>query len=140
MVNTDMIFHVPGHWRVFVLDDTEDRLRWFRERMPQMHFATTATAALEVLSTEHFDLVFLDHDLSFMGAGFPERLHGNGKEVARYLARTNFAGRIVIYSRSEQPSAMAKILPQATVSAYGDFDIILQKTAQKPTRGTAGSD
>jgi len=61
-----MTFRVPSDCRVFVLDDTQDRLDWFRERLPQMRSATTSAAALEILSTEHFDLVFLDHDLSFM--------------------------------------------------------------------------
>ena len=119
-----MTFHVPAHWRVFVLDDTEDRLRWFRERIPQMRFATTSAAALEILSTEKFDLVFLDHDLSFMDAGFPDRQFGNGKEVARYLARTGFAGRVVIHSKNEDGvKAMRKLLPGATVARYESFEI-----------------
>jgi|ERR1700675_1545412 len=119
-----MTFHVPSHWRVFVLDDTEDRLRWFRERIPQMRFATTSAAALEILSTEKFDLVFLDHDLSFMDAGFPDRQFGNGKEVARYLARTGFAGRVVIHSKNEDGvKAMRKLLPGATVARYESFEI-----------------
>jgi CheY-like chemotaxis protein len=97
--------------------------------MPRMRFAMSATTALEILSTEPFELVFLDHDLSFMDAGFPERLHGNGKEVARYLARTNFAGHVVIHSHSDQAATMAKILPQATVCRYGDFDVTTAQSA-----------
>lgn len=124
-----MTFTVPSHWRVFVLDDTEDRLRWFRERIPQMRFAKTSQAALEILSTEHFDLIFLDHDLSFMDAGFPERQFGNGKEVARYLAYSKFAGRIVIHSHADQAQAMAKILPQAVVCRFDALEI----TAEPPT-------
>ncbi len=119
-----MTFTVPKHWRVFVLDDTEDRLSWFRQRVPGFRYAKTADEALRILSTEKFDCVFLDHDLSWIDAGFPERQHGNGKEVARYLARTNFAGRVVIHSRSEQAPAMARILPQAIVVRFGDFDLV----------------
>jgi len=118
-----MIFHVPSNWRVFVLDDTDERIRWFRQRLLKMRYAKTAEAALNILSTEVFDLVFLDHDLDWMDAGFPNRLHGNGKEVARYLARTKFAGRIVIHSKSDQAETMGKILPQATIARFGDFDI-----------------
>jgi CheY-like chemotaxis protein len=126
-----MVFHVPAHWRVFVLDDTEDRLTWFRKRLPEMSYAKTAERALEILSTEAFDLVFLDHDLSFMDAGFPERQHGNGKEVARYLARTNFAGRVVIHSKNEDGvKVMAKTLPQATIARYESFDIEITAPAR----------
>lgn len=116
---------------MFVLDDTQARLDWFRERLPQgkMRFAKTAAAALEILSTEHFDLVFLDHDLSFMDAGFPERQFGNGKEVARYLAYSKFAGRIVIHSHSDQAQAMAKILPQAAVCRFDCLEISIAQSA-----------
>jgi CheY-like chemotaxis protein len=121
-------FHVPSKCRVFVLDDTEDRLSWFRQRLPNMRYAKTAEDALGILSAEHFDLIFLDHDLSWMDAGFPSRLHGNGKEVARYLARTGFCGRIVIHSKSDQAETMAKILPQATIARFGEFDIALAES------------
>ncbi len=119
-----MTFRIPSHWRVFVLDDTEDRISWFRSKLANVRFAKTCDEALEILSTEKFDMVFLDHDLSWMDAGFPDRLHGNGKEVARYLARTQFSGKIVIHSRSDQAEAMAKILPQATVVPFGEFEIV----------------
>lgn len=120
-----MIFTVPPHWRVFVLDDTDDRLRWFRERVPQIREAKTAEAALEILSAEQFDLVFLDHDLSWVDAGFPDRQHGNGKEVARYLARTNFQGRVVIHSKNDVGVvAMKKLLPTATVARFDEFEIV----------------
>lgn len=108
-----------------MLDDTEDRISWFRSKLPKVRFAKTCDEALEILSSEKFDLVFLDHDLSWMDAGFPDRMHGNGKEVARYLARTRFVGKIVIHSRSDQADAMAKILPQATIARFGEFDINL---------------
>jgi hypothetical protein len=125
-----MTFHVPSGWRVFVLDDTEDRLKWFRARLPQMREAKTAKAALEILSAEKFDLVFLDHDLSFMDAGSPDRQFYNGKEVARYLARTQFSGRVVIHSKNEDGvKAMAKLLPAATIARFDEFDIITAASA-----------
>jgi hypothetical protein len=118
-------FHVPEHWRVFVLDDTEDRLSWFRQRLHKMRYAKTAEAALQILSVETFDLIFLDHDLSWMDAGYPKRQHGNGKEIARYLARTKFSGRVVIHSKNEDGvKAMAKLLPAAAVERFGDFEIV----------------
>lgn len=119
-----MIFHVPANWRVLVLDDTEDRLSWFRQRLPKLCCAKTAQAAIKMLSSEHFDLVFLDHDLNWMDAGFPNRQFDNGKEVARFLALTKFPGHVVIHSKSDQAQVMAKILPQATVQRFGDFEIV----------------
>lgn len=130
-----MIFHVPAHWRVFVLDDTEDRIRWFRQQMPNMRYAKSAQAALDILSSEHFDMVFLDHDLSFMDAGFPDRQFGNGKEVARYLAYSKFAGKIVIHSHSDQASAMAKILPQAKVCRFDALEIIASESSSAAAAG-----
>jgi CheY-like chemotaxis protein len=118
-----MTFDIPSHWSVFVLDDTEERIAWFRSKLPNVRFAKTCDEALEILSSEKFDFVFLDHDLSWMDAGFPDRLHGNGKEVARYLARTKFPGKVVIHSRSDQAEAMTKILPHATVARFGEFEI-----------------
>lgn len=131
---SSQVFQVPDHWRVFVLDDTEDRLRWFRKRLPGMREAKTAEQALEILSTEQFDLVFLDHDLSWEDAGFPDRQHGNGKEIARYLARTNFAGRIVIHSKNEDGvKVMAKTLRSAhlepTIARFDSFEITAARSA-----------
>lgn len=101
--------------------------------MPNMRCAKTADAALEILSTETFDMVFLDHDLSFMDAGFPERQHGNGKEIARYLARTGFAGKIVIHSKNEDGvRVMAKTLRAAepVIARYESFEIVTSSPAQ----------
>lgn len=119
-----MTFHIPTGFRVFVLDDTQDRLDWFRKRMPQMREAKTAREAMEILAAEKFDMVFLDHDLSFLDAGFPERQFDNGKEVARYLAITKFAGKVVIHSKNEDGvKAMKKSLPHADVARFDDFEI-----------------
>jgi hypothetical protein len=119
-----MTFHIPASWRVFVLDDSEERLEWFRARVPQMRAAKTASAAIALLSEETFDVVFLDHDLSFMDAGFPDRQFDNGKEVARFLEISKFAGRVVIHSKNEAGvAAMKKILPEARIARFDDFEI-----------------
>jgi CheY-like chemotaxis protein len=123
-----MIINISSSWSVFVLDDTDDRISWFRTKLPNMQHAKTCDEALEILSSHRFDIVFLDHDLSWLDAGFPDRQHGNGKEVARYLLRTQFAGQIVIHSRSDQASVMAKILPRAIVAPFGEFDITLDSS------------
>lgn len=122
-------FRIPQHWRVFVLDDSEDRQQWFRERIPTAKSAKTTVDAIALLSSEKFDLVFLDHDLSWLDAGFPDRQFGNGKEVARYLARTGFAGRVVIHSKSDEAETMHRILPAAIRERFGDFEITVERAA-----------
>lgn len=118
-----MTFNIPQSWPVFVLDDCEDRISWFRQRLRNVQFAKTSAAAVKLLSRQDFKVAFLDHDLHWMDAGFPNRQHGNGKEVARYLATHGFEGIVVIHSRSEQAEVMAKILPHAKVCRFGHFDI-----------------
>lgn len=133
LIAAKMIFHVLDAWRVFVLDDTEERLHWFRERLPRMREAKTAKEAIEILAAEKFDLIFLDHDLSWMDAGFPDRQFDNGKEVARYLAWTSFPGRVVIHSKHEDGvAAMKKLLPQATVARFDEFEIVIESSAGAP--------
>ena len=125
------MIQVPSNARVFVLDDTQERLFWFRQNLKGVaayRDASTADRALEILSTETFDVVFLDHDLCWEDAGFPDRQHGNGKEIARYLARTKFAGRVIIHSKNEDGvRAMQKYLPQASIARYGDFEIVIAR-------------
>jgi hypothetical protein len=68
---------------------------------------------------------FLDHDLGFLDAAYPGRLHDNGKEVARYLAIKKFPGIVVIHSLNEVGAqAMKRYLPQAHIAPYGSFDIV----------------
>ena len=119
-------FSIPTSWSVFVLEDTVDRIAWFRQQIPQAVFATSCSKALEILSTQDFKIVFLDHDLGFLDAAYPERLHGNGKEVARYLARTGFPGVVIIHSKHEAGASAMKVhLPQASLAPFGTFEIEL---------------
>ena len=125
-----MVLSVPERARVFVLDDSEDRIQSFRTWLPQMRSAKTAAEAMEILEEEPFDFVFLDHDLHWLDAADLSRQHGNGKEVARYLRIRNFAGRVVIHSRNVEAAAlMKKILPQATLAPFGDFSIVMSQGA-----------
>jgi hypothetical protein len=40
-----MIFTIPANWRVLVLEDMEQRITWFRQRLLNATFATTAAQA-----------------------------------------------------------------------------------------------
>lgn len=134
MVSTKQKVSVPAGARVFVLDDTEDRLAWFREYVPGVRTAKTAHGAIEILAVDlaAFDMIFLDHDLGFLDAADPTRQHGNGKEVARFLAIRKFAGKVVIHSRNvDAVPFMKKILPNATIAPYGDFEISFTAAAAR---------
>lgn len=121
-----MTFKIPDSWPAFVLEDTADRIAWFRQQIPHAVIATSCNEALDLLSTQEFKIVFLDHDLGFLDAAYPERLHGNGKEVARYLARTGFPGVVIIHSKHEAGANAMKVhLPQASLAPFGTFEIEL---------------
>lgn len=119
-----MVFKIPGSCPVFVLEDSADRIAWFRRQIPHAVIATSSDEALGILSTREFKMVFLDHDLGFLDAAYPARLHGNGKEVARYLAQTAFPGVVVIHSKHEAGANAMKVhLPQASLAPFGSFEV-----------------
>jgi CheY-like chemotaxis protein len=109
-------FHIPTDWPVLVVEDTEDRISWFRQRLPQAVFAKNAEAAFRALDQQTFTVVFLDHDLHWMHAD-NTIFKGTGKEVARFLAQKDFRGIVIIHSRHvEGAAAMKKYLSMFTVS------------------------
>lgn len=120
----DMTFRIPSAWPVFVLDDSDQRLTWFRQRLPQAVFAKSASEARGILEKNEFKIVFLDHDLGFLDAADPHRLYDNGKEVARFLAIRKFEGIVVIHSLNEVGAKiMQGYLSQARLEPFGTFDI-----------------
>ena len=121
-------FHIPTDWPVLVVEDTEDRISWFRERLPNAVFAKCAKDAFRALNQQEFKVIFLDHDLHWMHADnsiFKE----TGKEVARVLAEKDFQGIAIIHSRHEEgAAAMKKYLSNAKLAPFGSFDIISEMT------------
>jgi len=119
-------FHVGTDWSVLVLEDTEDRISWFRQRLPNAVFVKNAKAALQALSKQEFKVAFLDHDLHWMHADntiFKE----TGKEVARFMAKHGFQGIVIIHSRHEEGAAvMKKFLPKARLAPFGSFEIVTE--------------
>jgi CheY-like chemotaxis protein len=126
-------FHIPDDWLVLVLEDTEERISWFRERVPQAVYVTTADAAVRELSRHTFRAVFLDHDLEWMHAADNAIVKGTGKEVAMHLKKASFQGIVVIHSKNEDGArVMLKILPRAKVARFGEFEIRLGRTPSVP--------
>jgi hypothetical protein len=108
-----------------VLEDTPERIVWFKERLPHAVYCTTAAEAIEALSSQTFRVVFLDHDLHWMHAD-NSIVKGTGKEVALHLARIEFGGIVVIHSKHDEAAAvMRRILPRARIARFGEFEIRL---------------
>ena len=119
-------FHIPTDWSVLVVEDTEDRISWFRKRMPKAVFAKNAEAAFRALEQQDFKVVFLDHDLHWMHAD-NSIFKGTGKEVARFLSQNGFQGIVIIHSKHVEGAAiMKKFLPNARVAPFETFDIVTE--------------
>lgn len=117
-------FHIRADWPVLVVEDTEDRISWFRQRMPKAVFAKNADAALRALSEQEFKVAFLDHDLHWMHAD-NSIFKGTGKEVARFMAQQGFKGIVIIHSKHVEGAAiMKKFLPNARLAPFETFDIV----------------
>lgn len=118
-------FHIAPEWPVLVVEDTEDRISWFRQRLPKAVFAKNAEAAFQALERQAFKVIFLDHDLHWMHAD-NSIFKGTGKEVARYLAKKGFKGIVIIHSlHVEGAAAMKRCLANARLAPFGSFDIVL---------------
>jgi CheY-like chemotaxis protein len=75
--------------RVFLLDDDVLRHEWFARRFggDQLDVAADPARAIELLSSNHYDLIFLDHDLlpeHYYAEGFDDER--SGYAVARWLS------------------------------------------------------
>jgi CheY-like chemotaxis protein len=117
-------FHIRADWPVLVVEDTEDRISWFRQRIPKAVFAKNAEAALRALSQQEFKVAFLDHDLHWMHAD-NSIFKGTGKEVARFMAQQGFKGIVIIHSKHVEGAAiMKKFLPNARLAPFDTFDIV----------------
>jgi DNA-binding NtrC family response regulator len=120
-------FHIRPDWPVLVVEDTEDRISWFRQRLPEAVFAKNAESALSALSQQEFKVAFLDHDRHWMHAD-NSIFKGTGKEVAKYMAEHRFQGIVVMHSRHEEGAAvMKKFLPKAKLAPFGSFDIVSEQ-------------
>jgi hypothetical protein len=111
---------------VFVLEDSESRMKWFYEQFPKLVWADTADKAIAILAEKQFDWVFLDHDLGLLdytGANIGDV--GNGQEVAKFLSGQNWVGHnVVIHSWNPACAAKMKdLLKGATAIPFGQFDI-----------------
>lgn len=124
-LNSDYIIHVPFNCKVFLLEDSEERVKWFRSRVRDLYWVATAEEGLACLETMGpFDWYFLDHDLGVMDA-YGSAPQGSGLDVAIKLASTGCLGKhVVIHSwNADAAGRMKSYLPFASVIPFGNFEI-----------------
>ena len=92
--------------RVFLLDDDALRHEWFARQFKgdNVDVAADAARAIEMLSSNYYDVIFLDHDL------LPEHYYAeefdderSGYAVARWLAESparHAAASIIVHTRN----------------------------------------
>ena len=92
--------------RVFLLDDDTLRHDWFNRQFKgeRLDVAVDPARAVELLSANHYDIIFLDHDLlpeHYYAEGFDDER--SGYAVARWLAEAparHAAATIVVHTRN----------------------------------------
>jgi NAD+-processing family protein with receiver domain len=109
---------------VFLLEDSDFRVDWFRKYFPELVLAQTVHEAIKILAEKQFDWVFLDHDLGLLDAVGRTEL-GTGSDVARFLSgRTWIGHQVIIHSWNAMGAAhMKDLLKGAVAIPFGQFDI-----------------
>lgn len=109
--------------RILVVEDDEWRWRTFRRwlRGHDVRLARTSQEAIQSLSTEDFDLIFLDHDLDGKVLVSPEDRE-TGAEVARFLREQHIKTPVVVHSHNPEGAAhILRLLPNATAVPWGEL-------------------
>lgn len=86
--------------KIFILEDSQNRIAAFRRKlgMHELTIAETATDAIKILGEQHFDVIFLDHDLGG-GEMMSCEDKNTGSEVARWMqGHFEYICHIVIHS------------------------------------------
>lgn len=128
MSNTHI--RVPQSATVYIVEDSEKRLDWFRQKLGARIIRIDDKPELSIdwmkgLTDDEFnaiDLFFLDHDLG--GAAYASPY---ATDIAKYMVQRNprIGFRTVIHSQNPYGSEyLAKLLPGSMRMPFGSFDII----------------
>jgi CheY-like chemotaxis protein len=125
-----MTITIPEHKTVLVAEDDKNRIEWFEKKLHGTKFVICQTPrqALDVLKTQSFDVVFLDHDAVSL---FVQEYHPQYSEltffpVARQLSRIEYKGTIVIHSQNPVGARRMKLEldgQNVHVMPFGQFDL-----------------
>jgi DNA-binding LytR/AlgR family response regulator len=99
---------------VLVVEDSETRISWFKERLPSALIASKPVDAVRALASGTPDTVFLDFDL---GPGI------NSLGVASMLADAPPRLCIIHSANEDGARELAKLLPGALILPYASFEI-----------------
>lgn len=114
-------FRIPRDKNVLVLEDcTEQRIPWFRARLPHALIIRNPLIAIEALRARDFHTVFVDFDC-------PCPQWRNGLDVALYLVEVRFTGRVIVHSSDMFGSArIGETLRRegihTIIAEFGDFE------------------
>jgi hypothetical protein len=122
--------------RVFVLDDDGRRHEWFAERFrrDQIDSAVEPAAAVELLASNRYDAIFLDHDLlphHYENQQQPDD-ERTGYAVAAWLAENagrHSVARIIVHTRNADGAwRMVSLMRDAGLTAeHVPFPYLSQK-------------
>ena len=89
---------------VLFLDDSEERIKTFKEYCPHAHIVTTAHECIRAIDSQHWDFVYLDHDLggeTYVDSGREDC----GFEVVRHILKTKPSIKRIIVHSHNTPAA-----------------------------------
>ncbi len=121
--------------RVFLLDDDTRRHHWFTRRFTGDHLdiAETAEEAIELLSVNFYDAIFLDHDL------LPEHYNSDttddertGYAIATWLStqpKLHRAATVVVHTRNANGAMrmVEELRRTGRAAEYVPFPLLAQK-------------
>lgn len=97
--------------KIFVLEDDENRIRWFKEKYDHLHLdiAISFDEAKELLSNNEYHMLFLDHDLG--GEVYVDvNEYNTGTSVAKYMTDNGLQKHSSILIHSLNPVGSGTML------------------------------
>lgn len=131
------VISIPEHSLVLAVDDNENRLKWFKNRYPEIKLAETPAIAKLYLERNEFGIVFLDHDCvpGFVDSQDPDFQTKTFWSVAKKLMSSTAV--VVIHSGNPAGAQrMARLLetrPFGVTFVYpiGTFEIEIVKCSPR---------
>lgn len=125
-----IVIHVPWGYgdKVLVVEDSAERVSWFRSKLPGASIATTKEQALEFLKNgAPFNLVFLDHDAVPIFWTEKDADEKTFYDVAKRLTELKFSGTVIIHSFNaagiKRMESLLRHTADVRVMKFGTFTI-----------------